>query len=694
MQNRVKKINVNWVLTTTLYLLFLFTGFFAHSNNEGITTANKIGNLTSKIFTTCSTPTISINGASAICLGQKDTLTATGAVTYTWSTSDTSVVWNPSDTSATIIVSPTVTTTYTVAGTDVGGVATQTVTVLVKTMPALTVAPTADSICVGVKDTLKASGYTTYTWSTSDTNVVWNPSDTNSAIVVSPTVTTTYTVAGTYTNNCVNTDTIRIKVNAVPNVIAHLTSTITPICTGDSIVLSQSGADTYTWTSTSYTFTSADSIGSGVKFIPNQGIDTFNLKGKDTITGCVNTTTISILVKRSPNITVSPNLPATICPGGSATFTVSTDSGLVSYTWSPTTNLSPSDTSTSITVSPTVSTSYLVTGKDTNGCTGVNVANVIVPQDSIYVNSAVICLSNSVTLNASSIAVSYTWSPATGLSSTSGSSVIANPRNTTVYTIAGTDAYGCSGITTATVTVDSLPVVSITKTPTITCSGRPAILVASGASTYTWSTGTVGATNTVSPTTNTEYTVVGTDTNGCSNTATQIALVNPLPNVIINSGATTLNLGQSTTLTASGALTYNWTSGNVNCDSCASNTVSPITNTQYCVTGGDINGCRDTVCLQVIVDNVCDVFIPDAFSPNGDGQNDVFKVYSQCIADLTLQIFDRWGNQVYNGNGTSAAWDGSYGGSLMNTGTYIYQVQYTISNGQKTKTKGNFSLMR
>ena len=548
-----------------------------------------------------------------------------------------------------------------------------------------TLSANSPTICAGTTTTLTALGAATYTWSTGATTAT---------ITASPTVTTTYTVAGT-NNNCTNTDTVKIIVDSVPNVIAHLTSTITPICNGDSIVLNGSGANTYSWTSISYTVTPADSIKNGIKFtVTTAGLDTFSVIGKDTITGCVNTATISVLVKQSPNIMVTP-MSGTICPGGSVSFTVSAG-GVTSYTWSPTSNLSPSANSTTITVSPTVSTAYQVMGTDTNGCISGNEAIVIIPQDSISVNSAVICLSNSVTLNASSIAVSYTWSPATGLSSTSGTSVIANPRNTTVYTISGTDAFGCMGVSTATVTVDSLPIISISKTPTITCSGQPAVLTASGASTYTWSTGAVGVTNTVSPTTNTGYTVVGTDTNGCSNTATEILLVNPLPPVAINGGATSvdLNLGQSITLYASGALTYSWTTGNVKCDSCATNIESPNANTQYCVAGTDINGCKAVMCLNVVVENICDIFIPDAFSPNGDGQNDEFKVYSHCIADLTLQVFDRWGNLVFTGSGLSAAWDGSYGGKLMNTGSYVYQLQYTLSNGKKTKTKGNFSLMR
>src|SRR6201993_1360594 len=695
-QKLIKRINVNLGLTPFLFLLFLLARAVGYADDARITkgveinypgdlTINSTGNayavqaknsLTPKLISTC---TISISvTTNSVCIGQTDTLKAIGANSYTWSTSDTS---------ATIIVSPTVTTTYTVTGNTGGCVATQTVTITVNPhpLPTISVTPTSTTICAGDTAILIANGANTYTWSTGATTATITPS---------LTITTNFTVAGTDTNGCVNTDTVRVTVNNLPPVTAHLTSTLTPICSGDSIILKGIGANTYTWTSISYTVTATDSIINGIKFTPMTGIDTFSVKGKDTITGCVNTATISIVVKQSPNVIVSPGAPVTICPGGSVTFTVS---GAVSYTWSPTTNLSPSDTSRSIVVSPTVSTSYLVLGKDTNGCISGNYGDVIIPQDSIHVNSAAICLSNSVTLNASSnIALSYTWSPATGLSGTSGSSVIANPRNTTVYTISGTDAFGCSGVTTATVTVDSLPIISITKTPTITCSGQPAILMASGASTYTWSTGTVAVTNTVSPTTNTEYTVVGTDTNGCSNTATQILLVNPLPPIAINSGLTSviLNLGQSITLNASGALTYSWTSGNVTCDSCASNTESPITNTQYCVAGADINGCRDTVCLHVVVENVCDVFIPDAFSPNGDGQNDEFKVYSHCITDLTLQIFDRWGNQVFNGSNSSAAWDGTYGGSLMNTGTYIYQVQYTLSNGKTTKAKGNFSLMR
>lgn len=702
-QKRIKRINVNLGLTSLLCLLFLLARAVGYADDARINKAYEINNpsnlsidnkdkayivqhknnLTPKLICACSTPTISISvTTNSVCIGQRDTIKATGATSYTWSTGDTS---------ATIIMSPTVTTTYTVTGANTGGcTATQTVTITVNPhpVPTISVTPTSTTICAGDTAILIANGASTYTWTTGATTATITPS---------LTITTTFTVTGTDTNNCVNTDTIRVTVNKLPPVTAHLTSTFTPICSGDTIVLSQAGANTYTWTSTSYTFTSADTVANGVKFIPKLGKDTFIVKGKDTITGCVNTDTVRVTVLKSPNIMVSPGTPASICPGQSATFTVSADSGMVSYTWSPTTNLSPSDTSTSITVSPTVTTFYQVVGKDTNGCTGTNEAIVIIPQDSIVVNSPVICLSNSVTLNASSnIALSYTWSPATGLSGTSGSSVIANPRSTTVYTVKGTDANGCMGESTATVTVDSLPIISTTKTPTVSCSGQPTILMASGAHTYTWSTGTVGVTDVVSPATNTEYTVVGTDTNGCSNTATQILLVNPSPTVTINGGVTSaiLNLGQSITLNASGALTYSWTTGNVTCDSCASNTESPIANTQYCVTGGNINGCKDSVCMHVVVENVCDVFIPDAFSPNGDGQNDEFKVYSHCIVEVTLQIFDRWGNQVFNGSNSSAAWDGSYGGSLMNTGTYIYQVQYTLSNGKTTKTKGNFSLMR
>ena len=697
-QKRIKRIHAHLGLTPLLFLVLLLAGAVAYAVDAGISKTVELdypgdpakantskayiiqdkNSLVPEPSIACATPTISISGTNTVCAGQSTTLTATGASSYTWSTSDTGAV---------IILTPTVTTTYTVIGANTTAcVDTQTVTIIVNLLPTITVTVNTATICAGTTATLIASGASTYTWNTTAVSATITPT---------PSVTSTYTVTGTDMNGCVSTDTVRIKVDSLPKVVAQLTHTFTPICSGDSITLSQSGATTYTWTSTTYTFTSKDSVLNGVKFTPKVGTDTFNLKGRDSTTGCINTATLSIVVKQSPNIIVTPN-SKTMCPGDSASFTVS-GGGITGYTWSPTNNLSPSANSTTITVTPTVSTSYQVMGTDTNGCVSGNGANVIIPQDLIIVNNATICQSNSVTLNASSnTPLSYTWSPATGLSSISGSSVIASPRNTTVYIISGTDASGCMGIDTAIVIVDSLPIITTSKTPTITCSGQPAFITASGASTYTWSTGTVAVTNTVSPATTTEYTVVGTDTNGCSNTATQILLVNPLPPVAINGGVTSidLNLGQSITLNAGGALTYSWTSGNVSCDSCASNTETPAASTQYCVTGTDINGCRDSVCLQVVIENVCAVFIPDAFSPNGDGENDEFKVYGHCITELTLQVFDRWGNQVFNGSSVSAAWDGTYGGKLMNTGSYVYQVQYTLSTGEKTKTKGNFSLMR
>src|SRR6185437_5154504 len=175
--------------------------------------------------------------------------------------------------------------------------------------PNVQVVSSKDSICTGESITLLGVGATIYTLTAA-------------------------------TGTCSATNTYTLFVNPLP-VEAHLTTTLTPICSGDTIVLLQSGANTYTWTSTSYTFTSADSIANGVKFTPMAGIDTFIVKGKDTITGCVNTDTVRVNVLKSPNVIVSPSAPVTICPGGTVTFTVS---GAVSYTWSPTTNLSPSDT--------------------------------------------------------------------------------------------------------------------------------------------------------------------------------------------------------------------------------------------------------------------------------------------------------------------------------------------------------------
>ncbi|MBK5286309.1 MAG: hypothetical protein JJE25_12990, partial [Bacteroidia bacterium] len=231
----------------------------------------------------------------------------------------------------------------------------------------------------------------------------------------------------------------------------------------------------------------------------------------------------------NPGITVSPNVA--ICSGQS---TILTASGANNYSWTPTTGLSSSNSS-SVTASPTSTTTYTVTGNP-GGCTAqVTVTVNPLPVVTVTPNTSV-CAGQSVTLTASG-ANTYSWSPPTGLSSTTGSTVTATPILTTTYTVTGTSASGCTRTAQVTVTVNPLPVVTITP-PAPICPGQSATLTANGASTYSWSpatnlSSTTGSPVIATPTSTTTYTVTGTS-NGCTATAQVTVTINPVPLVTVS----------------------------------------------------------------------------------------------------------------------------------------------------------------
>ncbi|MBS1647153.1 MAG: hypothetical protein JST67_07425, partial [Bacteroidetes bacterium] len=255
------------------------------------------------------------------------------------------------------------------------------------------------------------------------------------------------------------------------------------------------------------------------------------------------TYTLSKNITFNPTPTVTVNNP-TICNGGTATLTAN---GATTYTWTG------GSTSNPYNVSPSSNASYTVIGA--NGtCTNTAVSLVTVnPMPTLTVNSASVCSSSGGAALTASGASTYSWSPATGLSATTGASVIANPPSTTVYTVTGTTGGGCTSTATSTVTIAATPTVAVTNS--VICSNTKVVLTASGASSYTWSTGGSISTVTVLPTSTTNYTVVGA--NGTC-TASAVATVSVITNPTVTVSNANVCSGTSGVLTASGANTYTW----------------------------------------------------------------------------------------------------------------------------------------
>jgi len=417
--------------------------------------------------TLVSLPTITINGGGvSICNGNQVTLTASGANTYTW----TGGVTNAS------AFTPTTTQNYTVTGADAQGCTnTNTTSITVNQGPTVTITPTTSAICQGQSVSLTASGATSYTWSGGITN----------GATVSPSTTTAYTVIAAGGSTCTSTTVKTITVNNPPTI--SVTPTLSSICNGQSVNLSASGANTYTWSH-------GGSNGSAV----SPTVNTTYTVNATSVAGCTNTAVKSISITSAPTLSVNSGA---ICSGES--FTIN-PTGASSYTV----------TGGNFVVSPTNTATYSITGSSASGCLATNtvVSTVSVTvQPTITVNSGSICSGQSFTMVPNG-ASSYTYS---------GGSSVVQPTSNSSYTITGSNVAGCNSTpVVAQVTVNPIPTLSVSSSEAIVCAGQSVVITVSGANTYTWNTSENTSSITVTPSTTTNYTVTGTNGFGCNNQTT------------------------------------------------------------------------------------------------------------------------------------------------------------------------------
>ncbi|MDB5283150.1 MAG: sprB [Bacteroidota bacterium] len=163
-----------------------------------------------------------------------------------------------------------------------------------------------------------------------------------------------------------------------------------------------------------------------------------------------------------------------------------------------------------------------------------------------------------------------------------------------------------------------------------------------------------------------------------------------------------INLGQSITL-VSGITPYSGSSVNfyqwspilgLSCADCAATIATPYTYTVYTLTVNYLANCSVSQTVNVFVGNGEDFFVPNAFSPNGDGNNDVFNVYGASLAKANMKIFNRWGEKVFDSGSQWLGWDGTYKGVIQNPGVYTYTVEATYLNGKVREKKGSLTLIR
>lgn len=314
--------------------------------------------------------------------------------------------------------------------------------------------------------------------------------------------------------------------------------------------------------------------------------------------------------------------------------------------------------------------------------------------------SATICKGETATLSVSG-ANSYNWAPNSGLSGTTGSTVSATPTANTTYTVIGDAGGGCISTTTITVNVNDTPTITVSDDDTI-CINTSANLSATGASNYTWLpvaglSSTTGGNVVATPLTTSTFVVVGSNGGTCNDTADIVITV--IPPQAVNLGSdTTINKGNSVTLNANTGTSYTWTPNtSLSCTSCANPVASPTVTTKYYVVITDANGCSniDSITVFVVEECIGEIFIPNVFSPNNDGQNDLFCIQnSGCLQTLQFVIFDRWGRAVFETTDPANCWDGNYNGKPCNTDVFVYNLNAVYKNGNTKITKGNITLIR
>ncbi|MCS7072917.1 MAG: gliding motility-associated C-terminal domain-containing protein [Bacteroidia bacterium] len=555
-------------------------------------------------------PSVTVSATlTSVCPGQSTTLTASGAVSYTWSPA----TGLSSTTGSTVTATPTATTTYTVTGTDANGCTnTASVEIVLTTNPTINVLATPPDICEGQSSTITASGAVSYTWSpATGLNTTTGPT-----VIATPTTTTTYSVSGVNSAGCQASGSVVIVVTPNPTVV--ITPSSASICSGQSTTLSASGAISYTWSPASGL---SSATGSTVTANPTS-TTTYTVTGSVNAS-CTDTEIIVVTVNPLPNVSISP-ASANICPGSSTTLTAS---GANAYSWLPSSGLTILSPST-VSASPTTTTTYTLTGVDVNGCSNTATATVTVlasPNLVINASSDSICEGQSTTITVTG-AVSYTWSPATGLSSTTGATVTANPTVTTTYTVAAVDANQCQGSDSIVISVFSIPIVTLSPTSAMICVGESAILTASGADNYVWNpasglSSTTGSSVTASPTTTTTYTVRGITGPNCFDTETVVVTVNPLPTVSVSSFDPVLCPTETATLLASGAQNYTWSPATgLNSTTGSIVVADPAVTTTYTVTGTDGNGCTNSASIVVtrLVVNPIQIVASDSSLCEGD----------------------------------------------------------------------------
>ena len=478
-----------------------------------------------------------------------------------------------------------------------------------------------------------------------------------------------YTLLATsLTNGCTKTATTSLTQNVTPPApTASNSSTLT--CSTTTAMLSGTGGGTYNWS------------GPGIAAGGATANPIINAPGCYTliVTSAVNgcTATASSCITQN---TTSPSSNAGLDQSltcASPTVTLNGTSVPSSCTPVWTGGVASGSNSFNATASSAGDYTLTVTNP-ANGCSATDVvqvtANASIPTITISVSNTLTCANTTATTSASSSAAlpNYLWSgPSVVSGVTTANAIVDQPGN---YTITVTDIpTGCSATSNINVTQDiTLPSVTIISSPSVICSGNSSTLTANGALTYTWSTTQNTTSISVSPGTTSSYTVSGTGTNGCVNSAIETITVNATPTLAIT-GNTNICNGSTSTLTGSGATSYTWDSG----ANTTTISVTPTITTTYTLTGDNGNGCSNSLPVTVsIIPNKAITGIITSTAGATGGDIIIYKYTANLSQWDSLTITPIGGTYTFNN---------------IDSGLYVLRAMPTATNIQVTYAPNSIS---
>ncbi len=563
------------------------------------------------------------------CSGQTITIGSPSTSGYSYSWTPTTGLTTPSGNTSTVTLTNTTTANdtvnYILTTTWFGCIDKDTVKIIVKPVP------TANAgnnlyLCSGVNGqigTISTSGYS-YTWTPS--TGLSNPSVSNPIVSLTNNGNSTDTVfyyLNTDLAGCQNTDTVRVVVGPVPTANAGLNQTY---CSGQSVAIGSSSTSGYTYSWSPATGLNSTTTSNPTSAATNTGSSpiTINYSVIATWFGCKDTATVDVTIKPVPVSIAGTN--QLLCSGSSIQLGGATTNGYT-YVWTPGTNLSDSlisnPTLTDTTTASTPDTLYYSVITELNGCTSTGSVQVVLsPIPTAQAgNDITFCSGQSGTIGDLSIVnYNYSWTPSTGLSvsNQSSSSVTLNNSTSNVVTtnyILTTNLFGCIDKDTVAVNVKPLPT-SEAGAAVSSCNGDTITIGTNTTSgyTYVW-TPTTGLSSNTSATTeviisntgttpSTVYYTVVTTLNGCTTSDSVAVTSNPLPNVSAQATPSAICFGQSTSITASGATSYNWVelaNPVVSIGAGSTLSVTPQSTTTYIVEGTSSANCinYDTITITV-----------------------------------------------------------------------------------------------